>query len=59
MIAIGATLAAALALAVEVEALAEQYWRALQIGAPNLLSEAEMDVVLAKFESYGQHPRTR
>ena len=59
MIAIGATLASALALAVEVEALAEQYWRALQIGAPNLLSEAEMDVVLAKFENYGQQPPTR
>jgi L-fuculose-phosphate aldolase len=59
MIAIGATLASALALAVEVEALAEQYWRALQIGAPNLLSDAEMDVVLAKFESYGQQPPKR
>ena len=59
MIAVGATPAAALALAVEVEALAEQYWRALQIGAPNLLSDAEMNVVLAKFESYGQQPPTR
>jgi L-fuculose-phosphate aldolase len=59
MIAIGPTLAGALALAIEVEALAEQYWRALQIGTPNLLSDAEMDVVLAKFESYGQQSRTR
>jgi L-fuculose-phosphate aldolase len=56
MIAVGATLADALALAVEVEALAEQYWRALQIGEPTLLSEAEMAVVLAKFRTYG-HPR--
>jgi L-fuculose-phosphate aldolase len=47
-------LATALALAVEVEALAEQYWRALQIGAPNLLPDAEMDVVLEKFRTYGQ-----
>jgi L-fuculose-phosphate aldolase len=54
MIAVGASLTAALALAVEVEALAEQYWRALQIGTPNLLSEAEMEVVLEKFRSYGQ-----
>lgn len=54
MIALGESLAGALALAVEVEALAEQYWRALQIGAPNLLSDAEMDVVLAKFATYGQ-----
>jgi L-fuculose-phosphate aldolase len=54
MIAVGATLVDALALAVEVEALAEQFWRALQIGEPNLLTDAEMDVVLAKFASYGQ-----
>jgi L-fuculose-phosphate aldolase len=54
MIAIGATPTDALALAVEVEALAEQYWRALQIGEPNILSDAEMIVVLDKFRSYGQ-----
>ena len=54
MIAVDASLEAALALAIEVEALAEQYWRALQIGAPNLLSDAEMNVVLEKFKNYGQ-----
>lgn len=54
MIAVGPTLASALALAVEVEALAEQYWRALQIGEPMLLSETEMAVVLEKFRTYGQ-----
>jgi L-fuculose-phosphate aldolase len=54
MIAVGGSLADALALAVEVEALAEQYWRTLQTGMPNLLSDAEMDVVLKKFSSYGQ-----
>jgi L-fuculose-phosphate aldolase len=54
MIATGGTLAAALAVAVEVETLAEMYWRALQIGEPTLLSDAEMDIVLAKFSSYGQ-----
>ncbi len=54
MIAVGSSLGDALSLAVEVEALAEQYWRALQIGVPNLLSEAEMEVVLAKFATYGQ-----
>ena len=54
MIAVGSTLADALALAVEVEALAEQYWRALQTGTPNLLSDAEMEVVLEKFRSYGK-----
>src|SRR5262249_50873702 len=54
MIAVGPNLADALALAIEVEALAEQYWRALQIGEPSLLSEAEMAVVLEKFRTYGQ-----
>jgi L-fuculose-phosphate aldolase len=54
MIAIGARLDDALALAVEVEALAEQYWRALQIGEPNLLPDAEMTGVLEKFRTYGQ-----
>jgi L-fuculose-phosphate aldolase len=53
MIAVGGSLATALALAVEVEALAEQYWRSLQIGKPNLLSDSEMDTVLAKFRTYG------
>ena len=53
MIAIGASLDAALELAIEVEALAEQYWRALQIGVPNVLSDEEMNVVLEKFKSYG------
>ena len=54
MIAVGASLTAALALAIEVEALAEQYWRALQIGPPNLLSDVEMEIVLEKFRTYGQ-----
>jgi L-fuculose-phosphate aldolase len=56
MIAVAETLEAALAVAVEVEALAEQYWRALQIGAPNILSDEEMSLVLDKFKGYGQAP---
>jgi L-fuculose-phosphate aldolase len=59
MIATGDDLDAALALAVEVEALCEQYWRALQIGEPVLLSAAEMRVVLAKFQDYGKAPARR
>jgi L-fuculose-phosphate aldolase len=54
MVAIGESPAAALTLAVEVEALAEQYWRALQIGEPNLLCKEEMQAVLTKFTRYGQ-----
>jgi L-fuculose-phosphate aldolase len=44
----------ALALAVEVESLCEQYCRALQIGTPILLPDKEMEVVLEKFKTYGQ-----
>jgi L-fuculose-phosphate aldolase len=54
MIAIGDTLKAALALAVEVETLAAMYWRALQVGEPNLLDAAEMARVIEKFRTYGQ-----
>lgn len=53
MIATGKDLKSALALAVEVETLARQYWQALQVGRPVLLSRAEMDAVLEKFETYG------
>ncbi len=56
MIALGTSLPAALALAVEVETLAEMYWRALQLGDPVLLNDAEMAVVLSKFSEYGQPP---
>jgi L-fuculose-phosphate aldolase len=58
MIATGSSLATALALAVEVETLAEMYWRALQVGEPTALSNDEMRVVLEKFATYGQ-PRRR
>ncbi|MDO8788670.1 MAG: class II aldolase/adducin family protein [Sulfuritalea sp.] len=44
----------ALALAVELETLCEQYWRVLQLGAPRLLSDAEMTRVMAKFVDYGR-----
>jgi len=40
-----------------VEALAEQYWRILQVGEPTLLDDAEMDGVLEKFKVYGQDAR--
>lgn len=53
MIACADTLEKALALAVEVETLAAQYWRALQVGKPKLLPAAEMRRVLEKFKSYG------
>jgi L-fuculose-phosphate aldolase len=57
MIVIGATAEKALALAVEVESLAQMYWQALQIGEPAVLSHAEMKTVLKKFQTYGQQPK--
>jgi L-fuculose-phosphate aldolase len=54
MIAAGKNLAEAFRLAVEVETLAAQYWRALQIGKPNILSKAEIDRTIERFKTYGQ-----
>jgi L-fuculose-phosphate aldolase len=56
MIAVGKDLSTALALAVEVESLCEQYWTALQLGQPNILSSSQMAEVLEKFTTYGQQP---
>jgi L-fuculose-phosphate aldolase len=53
MIAVGKDLSTALALAVEVESLCEQYWTALQLGQPNILSSNQMTEVLEKFKTYG------
>ena len=43
----------AMALAVEVETLARQYVLTLTLGGPQLLSDAEISVVLEKFKNYG------
>lgn len=54
LLAAEASLARALALAVEVETLCETYWRILQIGDPVLLTEVEMEEVRAQFaKGYG------
>lgn len=54
LVAVGGSLDAALALAVEVEALCAQYWRAKLLGEPVLLDDAEMERVLERFRDYGQ-----
>lgn len=53
-IAFGGDLAEALKLAHEVETLSGQYWRALQLGVPPLLDDAEMARCVGKFHNYGQ-----
>jgi L-fuculose-phosphate aldolase len=54
LMAVGAGLASALAMAEVVEVLAAQYWHALQIGPPVILDEAEMARVLERVASYGR-----
>ncbi len=56
MLSLGADLAGAFKLAVEVETLAAMYWRALQVGEPVVLDGAEMARVIDKFKTYGQQP---
>ncbi|MGE0095359.1 MAG: class II aldolase/adducin family protein [Alphaproteobacteria bacterium] len=57
MVVFGRDLGHALRIALEVETLAGQYWRALQIGRPKLLSKAEMKLNVEKFKTYGVQPR--
>lgn len=52
LVALGASPAAALELALEVEGLAAVYWRALAVGEPVALSDAEMADVLERIEDY-------
>jgi len=54
MIALGRDLDDALSVTVEVENLCEQYWRALQLGEPHILSDAEMRDVFQQFKGYGK-----
>jgi L-fuculose-phosphate aldolase len=58
VIACGASLDAALALAVEVENLARTYVIVRSLGEPRLLDRAEMERVVERFGTYGQARRT-
>jgi L-fuculose-phosphate aldolase len=53
VIATGADLSRAFALASEIETLAQQYLIALTIAQPTILSDKEMDKVVEKFVHYG------
>ncbi len=57
LVAAGATLAQAMKVLMEVEALCEVYLKALAVGEPALLSAMQMDEVITKFKSYGQTAR--
>lgn len=58
MIAIGATLPAALELAADVEILAEQYIKVLAIGPAHIIADEEMARVLDRFKTYGQNAQS-
>jgi len=53
MIAVGKSLDQAVDITLEVETLCEQYWRALQVGQPHILSDEEMAGVFEQFKDYG------
>lgn len=53
MIAVGPNLDKAMWLAVELETIAAQYYRALQIGDPVILSDEEIEETMRGFSSYG------
>jgi L-fuculose-phosphate aldolase len=57
MAAAGATLAQAMKVAIEVESLCETYLKALAVGPPAILDEAQMAAVIEKFRHYGQPAR--
>jgi len=54
MIAFGHDLGSALALAVELEVLCQQYLIARSAGTPVILTGQQMDVALDSFSRYGQ-----
>jgi L-fuculose-phosphate aldolase len=57
MVALGDSLPAALKLAGEIEIVAAHYWRAVQLGAPHILTADELDDVRRQYASYGQPRR--
>jgi L-fuculose-phosphate aldolase len=57
LVAAGATLAAAMKVSIEVEALCEIYLKLLPLGEPARLSREQMAQVLDKFRHYGQTHR--
>jgi L-fuculose-phosphate aldolase len=58
LVAAGATLAQAMKIAIEIEALCEIYLKLLAVAEPAALSPAQMAEVLDKFRSYGRARRS-
>lgn len=58
LVACGKSLPAAYSLARDLEFVAELQWRAMAVGTPHVLTEAEMDAAMVRFQTYGQ-PKTK
>ncbi len=56
LVAFGTDPEEAVGVALEVEMVAEYFWRARAVGEPVTLSAAEMDEVMARFAAYRTHP---
>lgn len=56
LVAAGTDLDEALRVAVEVETIAEYWWRARAVGRPVLLSDEDMAEAIARFRTYGVAP---
>ncbi len=59
MVAVGDSIISAYKLAHEVEMLAKQYSISLSCGEPVLLDEAEMKIIIEKFQQYGKQNNNR
>jgi len=59
LVAAGPTLTKAMKVLQEIESLCEVYLKALAVGEPALLSQAEMAEVIEKFKHYGQTARAQ
>lgn len=57
LVAAGTTLAQAMKITIEIESLCESYLKALAVGEPVLLSDAQMAEVIEKFRHYGRAAR--
>jgi L-fuculose-phosphate aldolase len=56
-VAAGGTLARAMKVTLEIEALCEVYLKALAVGEPVLLDTQQMGAVIERFRSYGRSAR--
>lgn len=57
IVAAGSSLAQAMKIAIEIEALCETYLKALAVGQPTVLDETQMAEVIEKFRAYGKAAR--